>query len=106
MKALGLILVGLGFALSGAFVLLYGLGSHEWRKYAIGRNLLAKSLVLCVLLGMSLLSSVVQVPPPLFYAALAALDGVLAWRLVITWRLQHAQRRERREEPDEPARRG
>lgn len=106
MKALGLILVGLGFALSGAFVLLYGFGSREWRKYAIGRNLLAKSVVLCVLLGMSLLSYVVAVPSLLFMTALAALDGILAWRLVITWRLQHAQRRQRREEPGEPARRG
>lgn len=97
MSALGLFLVGLGFALSGAFVLLYGLGSTDWHRYAIGRNLLAKSIVLCALLGMSLLSSVVAIPRWLFLTALAALDAVMAWRLVITWRIQRRQRQERRE---------
>jgi hypothetical protein len=93
LNALWLILVGLGFALSGAFVVLYGFGSHEWRRYAIARNLLAKSVVLTVLLGMTLLSAVVPVPLPLFLLALGALDAILAWRLVITWRVQHSSTR-------------
>lgn len=81
--------LGLGFLMSLGFVLLYGLGSPEWRRYAIGQNLLAKSLVLAINMGISLLNIVLRVPPWVFAVTLGALDVVLAWRLVITWRVQH-----------------
>lgn len=83
----------LGAVFSGAFVILYGFGSSEWRRYAIGQNLIAKAVVLCAMFSLTVISFVLSVPPWVFVTGLHALDAILAWRLVITWQAQHPRSR-------------
>ncbi len=82
------LLLVLGLVGDGMFIILYGLRSPDWASSDIGRNLMAKSVALGVLLAMSLINLVVRVPPWLILTGMAALDAVIWWRVVILRRVQ------------------
>ncbi len=84
-----IILTSTGFLAAITFVLLYAIGSPEWRHSPMGRNLMAKAIVLGCLLGLSLLSLLTVVPVWLWLTGMAALDVVLWWRVTILWKVQH-----------------
>lgn len=88
-KTIWLIEVIMGCALSVAFLVLYAFGSPGWWRWPIGKNLVAKSAVLAIMFLLTGLSAVVRVPAWAFLAGMGVLDGVLVWRLVITWHVQH-----------------
>lgn len=90
-RAVWLALVALGAAGGLAFVVLYGWGSRGWHRTAVGRNLMAMGAALTVLLGLSLASWLVRLPPALWLGGMGALDLVLWWRVVILWRIQRSR---------------
>lgn len=71
-----------------AFIVLY-LRIDGWRGTAIGRNLLAKAVVLAALFALSLVSQLWTPPAWVWLAITAALDAVLWQRLWILVRYQH-----------------
>lgn len=79
-----------GFVPAVAFVVLYAIGSPDWRKSSVGQNLMALPAVLGTLLGLWIAARWVG-PLPLWVwlAVLAAMDAVLWWRVVLLWLIQH-----------------
>lgn len=90
MRTAGIVLEAAGFLGCLLFVLLYAIGS-DWRRSALGQNLMAKTALLGLLFGLGLLSLVSPIPPWIGLVFLAALDVVLYWRVWILWRIQHGQ---------------
>lgn len=86
MREIITVLIALGFVAMVTFVGLY-LRSPWWRS-PVGRNLMALPAVLGGLLGLWLLARLVHLPMWLWAGGIAALDGVMWWRVWILWRLQ------------------
>jgi uncharacterized membrane protein len=83
------VLITVGFLAMVAFVALYAVGSPDWRRSPMGRNLMALPAVLGSLLGLWLLARVLgPLPLWLWASGIAALDAVMWWRVVILWRIQ------------------
>lgn len=82
-----LALTAVNFAGACTFVGLY-LRSPWWQS-ALGQNLMAKAVVLAVMFGLSLAGYFVRVPMWVWGGGLLLLAGVLWWRVVILWRIQH-----------------
>lgn len=91
MRTTGIVLEALGFVGCLMFCLLYLIGSPDWRKSALGQNLMAKTALLGLLFGLGLLSLLLPIPPWIGLVFLAALDAVLYWRVWILWRIQHGR---------------
>lgn len=88
MTVLWAVLVAVGFLGALAFVALYAISSRDWHHSPVGRNLVAMAAVLAGLLGLSLVTYLVDVWPVLWLGGMASLDAVLWWRVAILWRMQ------------------
>lgn len=82
------VLIVTGLLGNVAFVVLYAVRSPEWRHSDLGRNLMAKAVVIGGLLALSLLALLTTVPPWAWYGGMIALDAIVWWRVAILWRLQ------------------
>lgn len=92
MRVAWLVLDAVGFAGAVAFIVLYATRSRGWVRLPIGRNMMAMSVALAVLLGMVLIQLAVQPPQWVWLVALIHLDIVIWWRVWILWSAQHADR--------------
>lgn len=87
MTLVGAVLLAIGLVGEAVFI---GLQLRvRWWDTAVGRNLMAKAVVITGLLGLSLLAYFLRVPPWIGLGGLALLDAVVWWRNLITWRLRH-----------------
>lgn len=89
-----IILLTVGLIAQMTFVVLYAAKSREWRRSDLGRNLMAKSVIIGGLLALSLIGLLTVVPTWVWYGGMISLDAVMWWRVAILWRIQH--------EPDPP----
>lgn len=82
-----------GFAAAAAFVVLYAVGSPDWRKSPVGQNLMALPAVLGTLLGMWIAGRAFgPLPLWLWLFVIAAMDAVMWWRVVLLWHIQHRRK--------------
>lgn len=92
MIAVWAVLIIVGFLGATAFIGLYAARSRDWYHSPVGRNLMAMAVVLAGLLALSALGLLMRVWPWLWLGGMAALDVVLWWRVLLLWRVQHADR--------------
>lgn len=78
-----------GAVITLTFVVLYAARS-PWRSTAVGRNVMAVMLVLATFFVLLVVHrAVAPLPIWVWVAAMAVLDAVLLWRLLLLWQAQH-----------------
>ena len=101
MIALLLALTFFCFVGSVTFIGLY-LRSRWWVSQ-LGRNLMAKAVVLAGMFGLSLAGYFTRVPMPVWAGGLGLLGAIIWWRVAILWRIQHRHDARRMDPEDDRA---